>query len=966
MEVISHEQTSFSTCHNFCRHHDVIVFLTTSLQAANRSETAVMQPQVVTDVIELINNGDFSSGLAPWWTGGDATPETGSGGLTLTINNGGANPWDISAGQHNIPLQAGETYTLSFTASASTAVTVPVMLQLNEDPWTSYFSSPLALTTTPQDFTFNFTPGESNPAATFQYQLGGMGEFVFYLSNVSLLGPEPVVPPPTSVGEILLNGDFSEGLNPWWTSGMTADASSGEFMGTINSVGGSGFPYDAILGQHGVAVYETGAYTVSMKLRATQAVTVEVLLQLNADPYTRYFESELPLTTVDQTFTFTFTSSATNPAASFQFHVGGQGEFTFYADNISLIGPKADSMAEALPIVRLNQTGYQTQVLKRATISSTETSPIEWTLYDMTGTAVITGMTSVYGDNLSSGEHVHIADFSAYQTPGTDYKLAAGGEESHGFDITDDVYSQLKYDAIAYFYHNRSGITITLPYATDAQWTRDAGHINVAPNQGDYDVPCFDQIDNESNQWYGCDYTLDAVGGWYDAGDHGKYVVNGGISLWTMLNQYERADHLAWADETAFADGTMSIPENSNGVPDILDEARWQMEFMLAMQAPAGGIFTYTIPMSPTNLISPTMVGGMVHHKIADVSWTGLGLPPSQDDRVRYLYPPSTAATLNMAANAAQCARIWPAYDQAFADKCLAAAETAWDAAVANPAIYARDNFTGSGPYDDNDVTDEFYWAAAELYITTGEAKYLAAMTSSPHYLEVPAMYAGDVITDSAMGWQEVAALGTVSLALVPSDLHTNTVQIARQNIIEVADGYVAARNAEGYLLPYAPGEEYPWGSNSSVINNMIILGLAYDFTADTTYFNAVSEGMDYLLGRNPMDKSYVAGYGERPLENPHHRFWAKQIDDAFPPPYPGAVSGGPNSGLQDPYIQTIFPDGCPAQKCFVDNIESWSSNEITINWNAPFAWVTAFMDEQSTPQPEWTWYVLLPIVFNN
>lgn len=945
-----------------------LLFLTTTLQAATRSETAVVnQPQAPTDIINLVNNGDFSSGLPPWWTTPSVTPETGAGGLTATITAGGANPWDAIVGQGGIPLQAGETYTLSFTASASTPVTVAAKLQEDGGAYTGYFDTPLALTSSDQAFEFSFTASTDDPIAALQFQIGGEGNFVFYLADVSLLGPEPIVPPPTAIGEILFNGDFSNGLDPWWTSGMSSDTSTGEFVGIINSVAGGGNPYDAILGQHGVVVYETGAYTLSMKLRASEAVTVEVLLQENGGSYTRYFESELPLTTVDQTFNFTFTSPATNQAASFQFHVGGQGEFTFYADDISLIGPKADDVAEALPIVRLNQTGYQTEVLKRATISSTETSPIEWTLYDMTGTAVITGMTSVYGDNLASGEHVHIADFSAYQVPGTGYKLAAGGEESHPFDIADDVYNQLKYDAIAYFYHNRSGITLTLPYATNAQWTRDAGHINIAPNQGDYNVPCFDQIDNEGNQWYGCDYTLSPVGGWYDAGDHGKYVVNGGISLWTMLNQYERADHLAWADETAFADDTMNIPESGNGVPDILDEARWQMEFMLAMQAPTGGIFTYTTPMSPTNLISPTMVGGMVHHKIADENWTGLGIAPSEDPQMRYLYPPSTAATLNLAATAAQCARIWPDYDQAFADECLAAAETAWDAAVANPAIYARDNFTGSGPYNDDDVTDEFYWAAAELYITTGDTKYLTAMTSSPHYLQVPALYAGDVITDSALNWYTVGGLGTISLALVPSDLHTNTVQTARQAIIDVADGYVAARDSEGYLLPYAPGSEYPWGSNSAVINNMLILGLAYDFTADATYFNAVSEGMDYLLGRNPMDKSYVAGYGERPLENPHHRFWAKQLDDTMPPPYPGAVSGGPNSGLEDPYIQTIFPEkDCPAQKCYVDNIESWSSNEITINWNAPFAWVTAFLDEQASPQPEWTWYSYLPVMFKN
>ncbi|MCA9982048.1 MAG: peptidoglycan DD-metalloendopeptidase family protein, partial [Anaerolineales bacterium] len=166
----------------------------------------------------------------------------------------------------------------------------------------------------------------------------------------------------------------------------------------------------------------------------------------------------------------------------------------------------------------------------------------------LTDTAVLTGTTTVFGQDIASGEHVHIADFSAYQTPGTGYYLAAAGEESHPFDITAEVYSQLKYDALAYFYHNRSGITLTMPYAGDPQWTRAAGHIGVAPNQGDYDVPCFDQTDEDGHQWYGCDYTLSPVGGWYDAGDHGKYVVNGGISLWTMLNQYERTQHLAWAD----------------------------------------------------------------------------------------------------------------------------------------------------------------------------------------------------------------------------------------------------------------------------------------------------------------------------------------------------------------------------------------------------------------------------------
>lgn len=927
----------------------------TTLSAAGQSHT-----KTPAAVIELISNGDFGTGLDPWWTTPSVTPNTGSGELEAVITNGGSNPWDAIVGQHSIPVQAGEPYTLTFDARATTAVTITVLLQENGGSYTQYFAAAVPLTTSSQTFTYHFTPANSDPAATFQFQSGGQGEFTFFLDNVSLLGPEPIVPPPSTIGELLGNGDFSSGLSPWWTtSSITPDTSTGELEAVITN-GGSN-PWDAIVGQHNIPVYMGAPYTLTFQARATQIVTITALLQENGGSYTQYFNTPLPLTTVTQTYTYTFTSPDDNLAASFQFQMGGQGEFTVYLDNVSLLGPVPDTGEAPLAAVRVNQTGYLPQAVKRATISNTATLPLTWTLYDITGTAVATGTTTVFGLNAASSEHVHVADFSAYQTPGSGYSLEVDGETSHPFDISADVYAQLKYDALAYFYHNRSGITLTLPYAGESQWARPAGHIGIAPNQGDNNVPCFDQVDNEGAQWHGCNYTLDVTGGWYDAGDHGKYVVNGGISLWTLMNYYERSQYLAWADTSAVADGSMNIPENNNGVPDILDEARWQMAFMLAMQAPAGGVFTYTLP---GNVISPTLVGGMAHHKVADRFWTGLGLAPHEDPQMRYLYPPSTAATLNLAATAAQCARIWADIDAAFATRCLEAAETAWDAAVAHPNIYARNNFTGSGPYDDTDVSDEFYWAAAELYITTGAAEYLAAMGSSAHYLTIPATVgAGGIITDSALTWQQVAGLGTISLALVPNDLPVSARQQARQAIIQVADGYVAARDSEGYLLPYAPGSDYPWGSNSSVVNNMLILALAYDFTANQAYFTAVSDGMDYLLGRNPNDKSYVSGYGERPLQHPHHRFWADQVSSSFPPPPPGALSGGPNSGLQDPYAQVIFPNGCPPQKCYVDHIESWSTNEITINWNAPLAWVSAFLDEQSTPEPEWVWFSYVPLV---
>jgi len=132
------------------------------------------------------------------------------------------------------------------------------------------------------------------------------------------------------------------------------------------------------------------------------------------------------------------------------------------------------------------------------------------------------------------------------------------------------------------------------------------------------------------------------------------------------------------------------------------------------------------------------------------------------------------------------------------------------------------------------------------------------------------------------------------------------------------------------------------------VLNNLLVMGLAGDFTKSPKYLGGVAEGMDYIMGRNPMDQSYVSGYGERPLEYPHHRFWAHQANAKYPLAPAGVVSGGPNSGIEDPYAQAAGLKGCAPEKCFVDNIEAWSTNEITINWNAPLAWVAAYLDDQA------------------
>jgi endoglucanase len=161
----------------------------------------------------------------------------------------------------------------------------------------------------------------------------------------------------------------------------------------------------------------------------------------------------------------------------------------------------------------------------------------------------------------------------------------------------------------------------------------------------------------------------------------------------------------------------------------------------------------------------------------------------------------------------------------------------------------------------------------------------------------------------------------------------------------------IATQGYPNALEPTAEGR-YIWGSNSFVANNLIVLALAYDFSKQRQYLDGVAAGMDYLLGRNPLAQSYVTGYGERPLRNPHHRFWAHQANAKYPSAPAGVLSGGPNSSIDDPYSKAAGLKGCAPQKCFVDHIEAYSVNEITINWNAPLGWLAAWLDETARGNP--------------
>ena len=168
----------------------------------------------------------------------------------------------------------------------------------------------------------------------------------------------------------------------------------------------------------------------------------------------------------------------------------------------------------------------------------------------------------------------------------------------------------------------------------------------------------------------------------------------------------------------------------------------------------------------------------------------------------------------------------------------------------------------------------------------------------------------------------------------MPNGLPASDIRRVRESVTAAADGHLAMMAGQGYAVPI-PANGYVWGSNSQVTNNAIVMATAYALTGQQRYRAGVLESMDYLLGRNTLDLSYITGYGDTYARNQHHRFWANQYDASLPNPPAGSLAGGPNSGLQDPVAQEHLA-GCSPAACYIDDIGSYSTNEVTVNWNAP------------------------------
>ncbi len=276
---------------------------------------------------------------------------------------------------------------------------------------------------------------------------------------------------------------------------------------------------------------------------------------------------------------------------------------------------------------------------------------------------------------------------------------------------------------------------------------------------------------------------------------------------------------------------------------------------------------------------------------------------------------------------------LWKVIDPQFSERCLIAAEKAWEAALANPDLfYGNIPGQGGGNYDDADVRDEFYWAASELFITTGNKDYKDFLINNEKFGSA-----------EQFDWGHTASLGTLSLLTVDNGLGDNEKQIIQTRLIDFVEELLQLQQQDGYGVLLKGS--YPWGSNGLIMNNLILVSVSHKLSGEQKYLDSVVLSMDYVLGKNPINQSYVSGYGTYSMQHPHHRFWANDPAKGFPPPPAGALSGGPNANPEDPAANEANLKDFPESKRYIDDIGSYTTNEVTINWNAPFVWVSVYLN---------------------
>ena len=670
----------------------------------------------------------------------------------------------------------------------------------------------------------------------------------------------------------------------------------------------------------GFSLVQGVTYQYSFDISCSIERKLEYRLQLNGGDYHAYLGDQIHVSQ-DQTHIsvdWTMTEES-NPAPRLCFNMGyaddmtqDPGPHTVWIDQISLTvlddsGAAADGGAaqgeesSVGSLIAVNQAGYRPPDAKTAFICCGDAAVSELCVVDESGSSVLelTAEEPFYDE--AAGCRMMRADFSALTQPGTwQIRAVADGEEilSAPFEIDENRYDDILKSSLQMLSLQRCGTQTSLPDSTDAAlFLHGVCH----------DTPAL---------IYGTDQRKDVSGGWHDAGDYGRYVVPGAKAA---------ADLMLCFEQLGLDSDGLDIPESGNGIPDVLDEARWELDWMLKMQDEESG---------------------GVYHKVTCRSFPGEVKPEEETDEL-VICPVSVTASLDFAAVMAKASVLYAPYDPEFAKTALEAAQKAWAYGSQNPVGEGFHNppEISTGEYPDTDTSDELLWAGTELYLA-GLLAEGGEMAGTKQTGEEAVSSGLNSFGAHGLGWQCVSDYALIDLAWSASHAADGDAFAQLKAYGEQAQSYltqycsqlVEQAESDGFCLTL--GQDFPWGSNMTVANHAVILALTERMTGEERYAQAAKQNLDYLLGANPTGYCYETGWGTTAPAHPHHR-----PSQASGSAMPGMLVGGPDSHLEDPYAQNVLAGMAPAL-CYADNEQSYSTNEVAVYWNSPLIALLADMKQ--------------------
>ncbi len=598
------------------------------------------------------------------------------------------------------------------------------------------------------------------------------------------------------------------------------------------------------------------------------------------------------------------------------------------------------------PLIKVDQVGYYCDAAKTARVSCFEKfGSLNGKIYE-----IVDAETDevVFSDTLGeavceetfSGEMVHIISFDELTQAGTyyirisgtgldesacsPYDIANGLEldtlTSVQFEISDDVYDDLLNDLTKYYYYQRQGIGIEAEYA--GVFARE----NLHP--GDVTVKKWSDRDNPDAE------TFDVSGGWYDAGDYGKYVTPGAQSVTDLLLAYEMNPEI-------FAELEMNIPEtdpdNPNYVdaPGILSEIKYELDMLLKLEHSSKDGSFYTAANYDTDT-------GIIYIEDTLYRTSTYASDASEKDLRCHL------ATANMASALAHAYIVYrdiPVYAD-FAEQCLETALRSWSwindpANTLNTSIGAANR---TYTFKEADLERGRFQAAGTIY----RALTLKGEDAS----EYEAYLIAGCNTESVSNFFKAACInyghsGRSFLGFFQY-LYGNEAPAA-----EITDAFSQYEAWRARMLKYdtwgleMPGWGFWWGSNKQIAHTAMSLMLGdlvmYGEVQDDVK-TSIENHFHYMLGVNPLSFSYVSGYGENSVENIFSAIYTK---DAKLEPYQ-CPAGYFTEGAND--------SNCPhlskyTGKCYIDSDGEWTTNENTIYGNAAMIFLTSSMMSQNEPE---------------